>query len=786
MTYGATTGIEEDDVHFSPSLNTNNNDNTTDDTAPMMSSPSSYQQGQGKREGLITREEYMRRQAAAECTDAFLSCYTVTVKGLIWACFIFVVGWAVVRIKTNSSTSYAYGGSITSTAPSAYTGPVEYQSGAYNYHKYSNSLPGVNSAQPPLNDGLVATAINEYSPLGLKLFKYPFLDGAMLIEPHRETTIVVDGMTGGCNLFWKITNVNDPDLIFHGIEDEGIFDFKVTLTKTGEYTLKIEEECTHVHYATMTRILDMTIWVKYVRRELMSLTDKDREEFLDAFRTLWDVSTKQGISKYGPKYKSLHYFAMIHNDGGANPICDEFHAGTGFLNNHVYLGMYLEQSLRLVNPKVSLHYMDYSKYFGSPEFYTGHLGNTMDGGSWTEILSSKWFGKNDPLTGELVDGRWAGTKVPLVDEKFLNEEGLPLDGTFFPDEEAAWLAKAGNHIRSPYGLLRAPWNYNPSPYLARYNNLNRISTAGLPEHAVKPYVGSNCQDLRMFFQLYTVGQPLQLYLESTEDAVHGYIHFTFGGSGGDRAAKVDEELRNTYGFTDTYLFYVAESAHKFVKTYLSGIDSKENPMSCTAAPEQTGSLPTTAYPGEPNGPVCKCADSYFESETNLNALIQLYFNHFMGNDVTILVKDFETKKKIMQLVCSRMSYEGDMAGSGAAMDPLFWVVHGAVERVFQRVILDDVLTDTAFTNSKRGGTCSGHIAAGKKTWLAGFYFEDPAVDAAAMTNAELANVLDPRSDAYRDLIDSVYDTMDYPWCDGFDQWLHPVGRRRRQQKLRSR
>ena len=64
----------------------------------------------------------------------------------------------------------------------------------------------------------------------------------------------------------------------------------------------------------------------------------------------------------------------------------------------------------------------------------------------------------------------------------------------------------------------------------------------------------------------------------------------------------------------------------------------------------------------------------------------------MGSDVTILVKDFETKKKIMTLVCQRMSYEGDMAGSGAAMDPLFWVVHGAVERVFQRVMLEGVFT----------------------------------------------------------------------------------------------
>ena len=33
-----------------------------------------------------------------------------------------------------------------------------------------------------------------------------------------------------------------------------------------------------------------------------------------------------------------------------------------------------------------------------------------------------------------------------------------------------------------------------------------------------------------------------------------------------------------------------------------------------------------------------------------------------------------------------------MAGSGAAMDPLFWVVHGAVERIFQRVMLEGVFT----------------------------------------------------------------------------------------------
>ena len=76
--------------------------------------------------------------------------------------------------------------------------------------------------------------------------------------------------------------------------------------------------------------------------------------------------------------------------------------------------LYLEQSLRLVNPRVSLHYMDYSKYFGSASFTEGHLKDTMDGGSWSEFLSEKWFGKNDPATGQILNSRWKDTTLPEV------------------------------------------------------------------------------------------------------------------------------------------------------------------------------------------------------------------------------------------------------------------------------------------------------------------------------------------------------------------------------------
>jgi hypothetical protein len=116
------------------------------------------------------------------------------------------------------------------------------------------------------------------------------------------------------------------------------------------------------------RTLHTSIWVKYVRREISTLTDTDREEFLNALHVLWDVSSKKGSAKvravlvhwcliitrkssnrpsfpcvfggsaqYTDAYKSINYFALVYNDGAGNFICDEFNGGTGFLNNRAYL-----------------------------------------------------------------------------------------------------------------------------------------------------------------------------------------------------------------------------------------------------------------------------------------------------------------------------------------------------------------------------------------------------------------------------------------------------------------
>ena len=261
---------------------------------------------------------------------------------------------------------------------------------------------------PPLNIALYADVTNDYSGPDITMFAYPFLQDAILMEPYRDSTVTLKGFTPGCSIVWTLTGITYPSIVLTETIDaseDGVF--TVQPQQTGQYIFNVESRCGDA--AEVQGQLTQAVWVKYVRRELSTLTDDDREEFLDAFRTLWDVTTRDGMDMYNKLFKSLNYFAAINNDASANPICDEFDAGTGFLNNRQYMGMYLEQSLRQINPRLSLHYMDYSKYFET-DLFAKHVTSPMDGGNWTDIFSEKWFGKNNPWNGVILEPGWQSFK----------------------------------------------------------------------------------------------------------------------------------------------------------------------------------------------------------------------------------------------------------------------------------------------------------------------------------------------------------------------------------------
>lgn len=668
----------------------------------------------------------------------------------------------------------------------------------YNFSKSPISimkLPSVGSLE--VSESVLfpsVTVTNEYSTSNVNMFAYPFLKDSILMEPHRENVVTftipdsystcsTTAESSNCELFWDLEGPNGVSGSITGCDSGS--QFTVTPLGVGRYSLRVQRKCSESGVNEVLGTYDT--WVKYVRRELQSLTDRDRTEFLDALRTLWDVSTVDGQKLYGPKYKSLYYFATIHNDAGANPYCDEFHTSNGFVNSHVFLGSYLEQSLQLVNPRVALHYFEYIKAFSSPD-YAKHLENQMDGGAWTEILSEKFFGTNDPYSGKIINGRWSETLVPRMDADFYAREGINRDASFFPSEQENVYKLTGVvHMSSPYGLLRSPWNYNPNNFTTRYNNVNRITLEGISSHTLGHYVGSTCTDYSDFLQTYTVSQPMKSYLVHCEDQIHGYTHFAFGGSGGQRCAVIDEILKNTHGFTNDDLLAMAQSSEVFFKTYVpynadsTRSDLKINPLSCSANPWQDDHLVMAGSPGEANGPSCTCNPYYLENPIIFQDLVKNFFKQFIDSDVHFVdyllsnSVDFATRKNIMNLICGRMQFDGEMIGSGAALDPLFWVAHGAIERLFQRVIFEDVLTDNLYSiGNGRMDFCSGHSVNGTKFWLDGFNFVDETVDAKSMTNGQLINALNPMSDEYRDLINYVYDDSEWTFCEGSESWFLPA------------
>jgi hypothetical protein len=90
------------------------------------------------------------------------------------------------------------------------------------------------------------------------------------------------------------------------------------------------------------------------------------------------------------------------------------------------------------------------------------------------------------------------------------------------------------------------------------------------------------------------------------------------------------------------------------------------------------------------------------------------------------------------------------------------VAHGAVERLFQFTVFNGWLTDYEYTTE---AVCTGHVALGTKQWLEGYYFNDESIRAEELTNKDLIEILHPQGDKYRELINFVYDTSDYPWCN---------------------
>ncbi len=153
-------------------------------------------------------------------------------------------------------------------------------------------FPKVMSSSPKQPAAHAQLATDEIAPLSFSALNfyhirdgkpgqdYPWLKDVKLIEPHRETTLSVSSPRNGFVYQWEIRGGKE------GSEEQELrvsatgAEVVVTLTALDEITVVTLSEVDS--FGDTIRQLDEVVMVKYVRREVRTLTDEERDELMDA------------------------------------------------------------------------------------------------------------------------------------------------------------------------------------------------------------------------------------------------------------------------------------------------------------------------------------------------------------------------------------------------------------------------------------------------------------------------------------------------------------------------
>jgi hypothetical protein len=307
----------------------------------------------------------------------------------------------------------------------------------------------------------------------------------------------------------------------------------------------------------------------------------------------------------------------MHLYGAADKACDHWHDDAGMVNHHVAITWQFEQSIRMIDPRTASHYWDYTREAGKgTEWYDSN------------IFDDDWFGSNSPDNDlHIVDkGRFAYSPV--------------YNGRDF------------STIVNPYGLLRSPWNTNPTPYVMRYDKTFFSfgdDNSNFPE----------CSDFAD-----VLGDTLAEVIFSLNGALHGPVHIMIGGHWGN--AKKWSVMDNT-DFADSFLLLSKWLWRQgFVRTPGSCSDDTPHSECMPSCPEGIiGSLDTMT------------SDEAYAllDKTGIIAL-----DPIIGTLTEKLFSAGLNWKDVLEELC-HVGSPGEMFTSAAPQDPTFWPLHGNAERL---------------------------------------------------------------------------------------------------------
>ena len=571
------------------------------------------------------------------------------------------------------------------------------------------------------------TTWNEYTEnhsLAFSQYKWEHI-----VEPYRETTLVAQYHGNVSELQWHVDGywIYTGDTAQHTFKSLGYH--RVSLVAFGggppqNYT--------------------QDVMCKYVRRELRSLHAPDRMNFFDALETLYFTPTQEGILKYGPAYKGIEWFVREHLRGAAARDCDHWHDGAGLMVHHLSISLLLEESLQVVDKSVALPYWSYT------------LDQSQFQGRWRErsiIFSDDWFGPASSPGKVISKGRWAYT--PVMQH-----------------------AASYSDITNGYGMLRAPWNQNPSPFLSRYQYV--FETESFSDLVT-------CGNLASCFKSGSIAK-LNFCMNG---GTHGPLHVMIGGVWGQR--ETQERVERFLALTN------GTHAHDLLQ--LSKIMWRHgfavSPRRCD--PQSSSSSCTVQCPDE----IMKGFSSYavLTNETGILHWIDQFSDRifFDQSDGLYHIKNYSPEEErdawddLVKVVCNP-GHVGDVFTSAAPNDPIFWVIHTEQERFLQwrriasakglryldetwgyehwaspttpasdtGVVCDWTASQESQLPTCHPGRCSGHTPYDRLNFG---NFSHYGLDEHP-TNEAFYEFLDP----YNDKLPYAYDSFDWDHCEqqGFD------------------
>ena len=333
------------------------------------------------------------------------------------------------------------------------------------------------------------------------------------------------------------------------------------------YTVKVKAELENeVKIST-----SFPVMCKYVRRELRTLTDADRELFLSALEVAHRIDdVEYGRRVYGPKFSSVGALTAKHLDATTLNKCSPYYNGLSFVTSHAAFTLELEQTLQAIDPSIAMPYWDYTQ---DAESYGG-------GGAWresSELFQDDWFGTAAPKNDNhhLDSGRFAYLPVSSIssvsttsassssssggddagDDSSSGGGGRfkssaikssvagaaaalraygasPASGS---GDVSANVDPAGSGTssfsistpeRNAYGVLTDSFNADPSAYVTRWS-----SVCSLPTKASLP----DCVALQGTLQT----RSLSDFAKSAERSLHGDVFALLGGAWDCRYSALD-------------------------------------------------------------------------------------------------------------------------------------------------------------------------------------------------------------------------------------------------------